>query len=126
MTDNAPACVGVFVACGSPSRVNVFSTAVTAWPEVGRGFSGASDVKLSCAGAELTPGSMVLYELTRNFHPVISPMCVVEGSRCVFIMVAHVFSWPQIRLRHGRDGLGRRWSLINSPSGRLAAYACST
>ncbi len=43
------------------------------------------------------------------------------GSRSALIVVAHVFSWPAARLRHVRGGVGRRRSLINSRSGRLAA-----
>ncbi len=30
------------------------------------------------------------------------------GSRSAFIVVAHVFSWPPVRLRPMRDGVGRR------------------
>ncbi len=44
-----------------------------------------------------------------------------SGSRSALIVVAHVFSWPPARLRHMRGGVGRRISLISSPSGRLAA-----
>ncbi len=44
------------------------------------------------------------------------------GSRSALIVVAHVFSWPPARLRHVRGGVGRRRSLISSPSGRLAAW----
>ncbi len=43
------------------------------------------------------------------------------GSRSALIVVAHVFSWSQARLRHVRGGVGRRRSLISSLSGRLAA-----
>ncbi len=43
------------------------------------------------------------------------------GSRSALIVVAHVFSWPPARLRRVRGGVGRRRSLISSPSGRLAA-----
>ncbi len=43
------------------------------------------------------------------------------GSRSALVVVAHVFSWPPVRLRHVRGGVGRRRSLISSPSGRLAA-----
>ncbi len=43
------------------------------------------------------------------------------GSRSALVVVAHVFSWPPVRLRHMRGGVGRRRSLISSPSGRLAA-----
>ncbi len=39
------------------------------------------------------------------------------GFSSALIVVAHVFSWPAARLR----GLGRRRSLISSPSGRLSA-----
>ncbi len=42
------------------------------------------------------------------------------GSRSALIVVAHVFSWPPARLRHVRGGVGRRRSLISSPSRRLA------
>ncbi len=45
------------------------------------------------------------------------------GSRSALMVVAHVFSWPPARLRHARGGVGRRTSLISSPSGRLAAWA---
>ncbi len=44
------------------------------------------------------------------------------GSRSALVVVAHVFSWPPVRLRHVRGGVGRRRSLISSPSGRLAAW----
>ncbi len=44
-----------------------------------------------------------------------------SGSRSALIVVAHVFSWPPASLRHVRGGVGRRRSLISSPSGRLAA-----
>ncbi len=40
------------------------------------------------------------------------------GSRSALIVVAHVFSWPPARLRHVRGDVGRRRSLISSPSGR--------
>ncbi len=43
------------------------------------------------------------------------------GSRPALIVVAHVFSCPPACLRHVRGGVGRRRSLISSPSGRLAA-----
>ncbi len=43
------------------------------------------------------------------------------GSISALIVVANVFSWPPARLRHVRGGVGRRKSLICSPSGRLAA-----
>ncbi len=43
------------------------------------------------------------------------------GSRSALIVVAHVFSWSPARLRHVRGGVGRRRSLISSPSRRLAA-----
>ncbi len=43
------------------------------------------------------------------------------GSRSALTVVAHVFSWPPVRLRHVRGGVGRRRSLVSSPSGRLAA-----
>ncbi len=43
------------------------------------------------------------------------------GSRSALIVVDHVFSWLPARLRHVRGGVGRRMSLIRSPSGRLAA-----
>ncbi len=43
-----------------------------------------------------------------------------SGSRSALVVVAHVFSWPPARLRHVRGGVGRRKSLISSPSGRLA------
>ncbi len=51
-----------------------------------------------------TPGSTVLCELTRDFHPVIAPSCVADdsqsggGFRSALIVVAHVFSWHPIRL----------------------------
>ncbi len=47
-----------------------------------------------------TPGSTVLYELTRNFHTVLSLLCVAKDSRSMpaLIEVAHAFSWPQVRL----------------------------
>ncbi len=41
------------------------------------------------------------------------------GSRSALIVVAHVFSWPPARLRHVRGGVGRRRSLISSPSRHL-------
>ncbi len=44
------------------------------------------------------------------------------GSTSALIVVAHVFSWPLARLHHVRGGIGRRRSLISSPSGRLAAW----
>ncbi len=37
-------------------------------------------------------------------------------------MTAHVFSWPPARLRHVRVGVGSSRALINSHSGRLAAW----
>ncbi len=43
------------------------------------------------------------------------------GSRSALIVVTHVFSWTPAHLRHVRGGVGRRSSLINSPSGRLGA-----
>ncbi len=43
------------------------------------------------------------------------------GSRSALIAVAHVFSWPPARLRHLGVGVGRRKSLISSPSGHRAA-----
>ncbi len=42
-------------------------------------------------------------------------------SRSALSVVAHVFSWTPARLRHVRGGVGRRRSLISSPSGRLGA-----
>ncbi len=44
------------------------------------------------------------------------------GSRSALVVVPHVFSWSPVRLRHVRGGVGRRRSLIRSPSGRLAAW----
>ncbi len=44
------------------------------------------------------------------------------GSRSALVVVAHVFSWPPARLRHVWGGVGRRRSLISSPSGRLVAW----
>ncbi len=44
------------------------------------------------------------------------------GSRSALAVVTHVFSWPPARLRHVRGGVGKRRSLISSPSGRLAAW----
>ncbi len=44
-----------------------------------------------------------------------------RGSRSALIVVAHVFSGPPACLSHVRGGVGRRRSLISSPSGRLAA-----
>ncbi len=44
------------------------------------------------------------------------------GSRSALIVVAHVFSWPPARLHHVRGGVGRRRSLISSPSERLSAF----
>ncbi len=41
-------------------------------------------------------------------------------SRSALNVVAHVISWPPVRLRHVRGDVGRRRSLISSPSGRLA------
>ncbi len=69
-----------------------------------------------------TPGSAVLCEHTRHFHPVLSPSCVAEDSRSALVVVAHVFSCPPARLRQVRGGVGRRRSLISSPLGRLAAW----
>ncbi len=46
-----------------------------------------------------------------------------SSSRSALIVVAHVFSLPPARLRHVRGGVGRRRSLISSPSGRLAAHS---
>ncbi len=46
--------------------------------------------------------------------------CPKIGSRSALIVVALIFSWPPACLRHVRDGVGRRRSLISSPSGRLA------
>ncbi len=37
-------------------------------------------------------------------------------TRSALTAVAHVFSWPPARLRHVRGGVGRRRSLISSPS----------
>ncbi len=34
------------------------------------------------------------------------------GSRSALVVVAHIFSWPPVRLRHVRGGVGRRRSLI--------------
>ncbi len=65
------------------------------------------------------PGSTVLWEHTRYFHPVFSPSCVAEDSGSLERF--QVFSWPPACLRHVRGGVGRRRSLIGSPSGRLAA-----
>ncbi len=45
-----------------------------------------------------------------------------RGSRGALIVVAHVFSWPSVRLRNVRGGEGRSRSLISSPLGRLAAW----
>ncbi len=56
-------------------------------------------------------GWTVLRELTRDFHPVLSPSCLVEGperaSRSALIVIARVFIWPLDRLRHVRGGVGR-------------------
>ncbi len=71
-----------------------------------------------------TPGSTVLWELIRHFHPVLSPSCVAEDSRSgdrFQVVVAHVFRWTPVRRPHVRGGVGRRRSLISLPSGRLAA-----
>ncbi len=43
-------------------------------------------------------------------------------ERDSLIVIAHAFSWPPVRLRHVRSGVGRSISLISSPSGRLAAW----
>ncbi len=43
-------------------------------------------------------------------------------SRSALIVVAHVFRWPPVRSRNVRGGVGRRRSLISSPSGRLEAW----
>ncbi len=42
------------------------------------------------------------------------------GCRSALIVVAHVLSWPPTRLRHVRGGVGRKRTMISSPSGRLA------
>ncbi len=67
------------------------------------------------------PGSAVLCELTRHFHPVLSPSCVAEDSRS-----GNRFQVGLDRgspcLRHVRGCVGRRRSFISSPSGRLAAW----
>ncbi len=44
-----------------------------------------------------------------------------RDSRSALIVVAYVFSWTPVRLRHVRGGVGRRRSLNISPSGRLLA-----
>ncbi len=75
---------------------------------------------------ESTPGSAVLCELTRHFHPILSPSCFSEDSRSALVVVAHVFSWPTARLRHVRGGVGRRRSSIRSPSGRRSLLCTST
>ncbi len=67
---------------------------------------------------------MVLCKLTRDFRPVLSPSHVAEGSiseegsRSALIVVAHVFSWPPVRLCHVWGGMGRSRPLMSSPSGR--------
>ncbi len=43
-----------------------------------------------------------------------------SGSRSALIVVAHVFSWLPVRLRHVRGSVGRSRYLISSPSGSLA------
>ncbi len=45
-----------------------------------------------------------------------------RGSRSALNVIAHVFSWHPVWLRHVRGGVGRSKSLISSPSGRLAAW----
>ncbi len=56
-------------------------------------------------------------------HDRFSQSCAVEerGSRVSFKVVAYVFSWPPVRLRPVRGGVGRCRLLISSPSGRLVA-----
>ncbi len=44
------------------------------------------------------------------------------GSMSALIVVAPVFSWPLARRRHVRGGVGRRRSLLSSPSGPLAVW----
>ncbi len=68
-----------------------------------------------------TPGLTFLCELTKGFHSVLSPSCVAENprSRSALIVVAHVFSWPPVRLRHVRGGTGT----INPASDLLDALA---
>ncbi len=68
--------------------------------------------------ASLIELTTVMCGRTRDFHPVLSPSCVDEDSR---FEVAHVFSWSPVRLRHVRGGVGKRRSLISSPSGRFTA-----
>ncbi len=75
-----------------------------------------------------TPGSVVLCELTRDFHSVLSALSVAEDSQSrgklqvCLNWVVHVFSWPPVRLHLVRGGVGRSRPLISSPSGRLATW----
>ncbi len=45
-----------------------------------------------------------------------------RGSRSALIVHAHVFSWPPVRLRYVRGGVGRNRPLTSSPWGRLEAW----
>ncbi len=77
--------------------------------------TGALQARRSCASS--------LDTLTQSFlHRAWQKTRGLEiGSWSALVVVAHAFSLPPARLRHVRGGVGRRRSLISSPSGRLAA-----
>ncbi len=78
--------------------------------------------------ALFTRGGSALCELARDFHPILSPLWVVdvwrpgEGCRSSLRVVAHVFSWPSVLLCHVRSVVGKKRPLISSPVGYLAAW----
>ncbi len=77
------------------------------------------------ASDEGTPGSTVLCELTRSFHPVPSPSCVAEDSRSgEGLQVCLDRRCPRLRLAASSSAqrVGRSRSLIRSPAGCIAAW----
>ncbi len=96
-------CVGIH-----PGRVEPVSpiALTTSWTE-------ACQARQSCASSLDT---FIQSFLNRAWPKTRGPE---SASRSALNVVAHVFSWPPARLRHVRDGVGRRMSLISSPSGQM-------
>ncbi len=67
--------------------------------------------------------SEALFELAKDFHPVLSPACVAKSSRSgEGLRVCLDRGYPRLQLASSsQGGVSRNRSLISSPTGRLAA-----
>ncbi len=99
-------CVSIHPGRVEPAPPFKLTTSRTKAPQVRRSYA---------SPPETFTQSFLHRELSNTRGPV-------RGSRSALFVVAHVFSWPPVRLRHVRGGVGKSGSLINSPPGRLAAW----